>query len=77
MGNKTSKAISQNTCMQDWQKRVICERDELMCKINDLSDFFDSGKFISIPKVERTDLYAQCSIMGKYIDVLDRRIKRF
>ena len=60
------------------QQRVVTERDELEKKFNDLSVFIlEHPIFVSLPDKEQEDLTLQQELMGKYIDVLNRRIARF
>ena len=68
---KTSKLLPH-------QQRVVTERDELEKKFNDLSVFIlEHPIFVSLPDKEQEDLTLQQELMGKYIDVLNRRIARF
>ena len=60
------------------QQRDVTERDELEKKFNDLSVFIlEHPIFVSLPDKEQEDLTLQQELMGKYIDVLNRRIARF
>ena len=60
------------------QQRVVTERDELEKKFKDLVTFIlENPIFVSLPDKEQEDLTLQQELMGKYIDVLNRRIARF
>lgn len=60
------------------QQRVVTERDELEKKFKDLVTFIlENPIFVSLPDKEQEDLNLQQELMGKYIDVLNRRIARF
>ena len=60
------------------QQRVIDEANELRDKFSKLGAFvLDNAIFPTLPQEERDDLESQFVLMGKYLDVLDRRISRF
>ena len=60
------------------QQRVVTEKDELEKKFKDLSVFIlENPIFVSLPDKEQEDLTLQQELMGKYKDVLNRRIARF
>lgn len=62
--------------MEEWQKRVFTEREELAMKIAklehflDVTDVEDYGKSFNL-------LRRQLSVMCEYYDVLDERVKEF
>lgn len=57
--------------MEEWQKRVVTEREELAMKISKLESFLNTkeGNFDLL----RKQLVAMCS----YCDILDQRIEEF
>ena len=64
--------------LEPHQQRVVDEKNELQKKHDALSDFIlENPIFTKLPEEEQRDLEKQFSIMGQYIDVLNRRISRF
>lgn len=63
--------------MQDWQQRVIDEKDQLQEKINKLTDFSSSDTYIALPRVQQELLVLQLAYMINYRDILSLRIKTF
>ena len=64
--------------LQPHQQRVVDEKNELQKKHDALSDFIlENPIFLKLPEDEQRDLEKQFSIMGQYLDVLNRRISRF
>lgn len=63
--------------MQDFQKRVVQERAELIEKISKLSAFLDGDRFLELPDAERERLLRQNRIMREYAGVLAERIACF
>jgi len=64
--------------MQDYQLRVIKERDELQIKIESLSKFIDEGDlFLDLPVEDRFLLCKQRDEMNCYLETLKYRIMRF
>lgn len=63
--------------MQDFQLRVIQERDELKTKWDALNKFFEGKVYKTLPEIERDDLLDQADYMEAYLSVLNRRIERF
>lgn len=60
------------------QQRVIDEANELRDKFSKLGAFIlDNAIFPTLSQDERDDLESQYELMGKYLDILDRRISRF
>lgn len=63
---------------QPHQQRVVDEKSELKTKHDALNDFIQENPiFKTLPDEEQRDLEKQFTIMGHYIDVLNRRISRF
>lgn len=63
--------------MQDHEKRVVIERDELREKREKLVEFFLTGLFQSLQMEDRELLIKQQDFMLSYEDVLNARISRF
>ena len=64
--------------MQDWQKRVVTERDELTDKIEKLTVFMNNEqKMKGIPGREKSRMSRQLSTMCQYRNVLNERIEAF
>lgn len=61
--------------MEDWQQRVVEERDQLGEKIDKLKAFLDNNNKIDEFDFEILDL--QLSIMQSYAAILNSRISRF
>jgi len=63
--------------MEDYQKRVIEEKQELDRKIGKLTSFLDSipGKSLNGDESER--MKRQLTLMGNYSDVLGERMESF
>lgn len=61
--------------MEDWQQRVVEERDQLGEKIDKLKIFLDNNNKIDEFDFEILDL--QLSIMQSYAAILNSRISRF
>ena len=57
--------------MEEWQKRVFTEREELAMKISKLESFLDTkdGDFDLLRK--------QLAAMSAYYDILDQRVEEF
>jgi hypothetical protein len=64
--------------MQEFQERVIEERNDLVEKLNKLQEFLGNPEAVSnlIPG-EEARLHCQADIMERYIEVLDERIQYF
>lgn len=60
--------------MQDFVKRLIIERDELITKWEKLRDFLQSEKTESLDNENLALLSTQFNIMGAYLCILERRI---
>ena len=63
--------------MQEFQERVIAEKDELDQKRKKLSDFISGSVFQALPEEEKQRLQRQASIMFDYSTVLGERISAF
>jgi len=60
------------------QQRVVDEKNELQDKFSKLGSFIlDNPIFKSLETEEQIDLKSQYDVMGKYLDILQRRISRF
>ncbi len=63
--------------LQDWQIRVIEEHEELLGKINRLTNFFGTGAYATMTIPEAALLRRQLGHMQAYLDVLSARIDVF
>jgi len=63
--------------MEDYQERVVNERDELGKKIMKLIAFMFTERFNSLEHEERTNLEKQLYIMIEYTSILQDRINLF
>lgn len=63
--------------MQDFQQRVIDERQSLVEKIEKLSPFMEGDIFRNLPADEQERLQRQLGIMNQYAGVLGERIQEF
>jgi len=63
--------------VDDYQSRVVYEKNELQVKIAKLIPFNESAKFRELPPEDQADLKEQLSCMVKYVEILSRRIKNF
>jgi hypothetical protein len=59
--------------MEDWQYRVLEERDELNLKIDKLADFLNRTTFFDKTLI----LKAQLAAMNAYRDILDIRVSHW
>jgi len=62
--------------MEEWQERVITERNELGDKLTKLEVFNRSKRFEAL-RMGRDLLLRQESAMREYLDILNRRIELF
>ena len=62
--------------MSDFAARLQIERTELADRVEKLEAFILSDRFDALPNVDRLDLREQRSHMGKYLEVLTRRVSR-
>ena len=63
--------------MEDWQERVITERDELATRFTKLQKFILNAAFQQVESVVQGLLLRQGRIMETYIAILSERIKLF
>jgi len=63
--------------MEDYQIRVIKERDELKEKIEKLDIFYRSNKFDSLDDINQNHLIRQLEYMQGYLEILSERIELF
>jgi len=63
--------------MQEYQRRVLEEKDELDLKLAKLTKFLDEGDLRAISGVNIQLLSEQRQVMEKYSDILARRIEGF
>ena len=63
--------------MEDFQQRVVTEKEELDDKISKLSTFLTGEVFSALDEEEQERLERQYSIMNEYSDVLAERIEEF
>lgn len=60
--------------MEDFKKRLIVERDELVVKLAKLESFIESPRFESLDEGNRELLIAQHDAMRTYYAILNKRI---
>lgn len=63
--------------MEDFQIRVIDERDQLSEKLDKLDSFIESDRFQDLHWRDRHLLTRQAVCMQSYKEILDERINRF
>lgn len=63
--------------MEDYQIRVIDEWKELGERIDRLTKFMYSPKFLKVKKDEQVRLRLQMNVMLNYSEILSDRIKNF
>jgi len=63
--------------MEDFQKRVIDEWDQLSQRVDKLSAFFGSPVSDGVPDDELGRLELQLHLMQAYLHVLNERIRNF
>jgi len=63
--------------MQEHQKRVVTEKEELSVKAVALSEFMHGNIYASLPAVEQGLLMVQLVAMRNYESALERRIDLF
>ena len=63
--------------LEPHQERVVTERQDVLTKMQLLSDFIDSDFFKTLQDEDRDLLRIQFVFMTNYEMVLDQRIKRF
>lgn len=62
--------------IQEWQQRLLDEKDDLSKKVTRLIDYMMSEHFLTLPKEERHLLSEQLIHMMQYRSVLSERIQR-
>lgn len=63
--------------LEDWQKRVVVERDELFEKYKKLRAFLEGSIGKAFDPGHYTLLHAQYGAMGAYLYILNERITQF
>ena len=63
--------------MQEYQKRVVEEFENLEDKIERLGNFINSEKINTVPEMEASRLGQQYIAMGVYSQILAERIENF
>lgn len=63
--------------MQDWQQRVIDEKNELDARREKLGEFKNTNQFIMLPWHEQERITTQAHLMTAYSAVLGERIANF
>ena len=64
--------------MENYQQRVVEEKNELDVKAEALSDFIsNSMTFDAIDTEEQERMKEQCDVMWQYSEILGNRIKAF
>lgn len=60
--------------LEDWQQRVVDEKNEVSDRLSRLYSFFQSRKFAELPEAERVRMRSQARFMDGYAAVLEERI---
>jgi hypothetical protein len=63
--------------MEDYQERVIAEKEELHKKVCGLIDFMHCDTYAQLPATEQGLLMVQLAAMQNYESALERRIELF
>ena len=63
--------------MEEYQKRVIDERDELKRKVDKLYAFLGSSIYQGLNSADRRRLDRQHDVMSEYEEILSERIAEF
>ena len=65
--------------MENWQQRIIDEKEELDTKLTKLEKFIynEEGTFNSLPSIDQNLLGRQAEIMAEYSAILRKRIARW
>ncbi len=63
--------------MEDHEKRVVVEMDELNEKVSKLTEFMHGDIYAGMPAVDQGLLMVQLEAMKMYLNTLIRRIERF
>ena len=65
----------ESTKTPDYVERIIGERNDLVGKIDRLSNFIDKDDFKHLPIIKKQLLYSQLSIMNSYEEILRLRMQ--
>ena len=68
---------SRGVVMEDYQQRVIVEKQELDVKILSLTEFMSKAEFMAVDPSERVRLRMQMGAMTEYSSILGMRIAAF
>ena len=63
--------------MQEYQQRVIDEKDELHSKLKALGTFFNDPIYKKLRMFEKVALSRQFKVMDQYLQILAERISAF
>ena len=63
--------------MEDYQLRVISEKEELDEKLNKLNKFFLTDLFLSMSEDEKNLMFDQAFHMDSYSNILQQRVDAF
>lgn len=63
--------------MEDWQERVVVERDRLNMRVQKLQEFIGGEQLKKLNEADRSLLVEQSCAMVLYLCALDRRIAGF
>lgn len=63
--------------MQEWQSRVVFERDQLKFKYEQLLIFTNTNAFESMHPMDASLMNQQAAFMAQYLHALNMRIARF
>lgn len=66
------RRFQMNKELEDWQKRVVEEKDELGIKVNKLTNYLAKDD-----NHEKHLLWIQLKVMRSYLEILKVRIKEF
>jgi len=71
---ETKKKVPQ---LEDWQKRVVLEKNELDKKIVALAKFKEADTFTNLQPEDRENLSDQLGYMKRYAATLNKRMEKF
>jgi len=63
--------------LEDWQKRVVLEKNKLDKKIVALAKFKEADKFTNLQPEDRENLSDQLGYMKRYAATLNKRMEKF
>lgn len=63
--------------MEQYQQRVVAERDEAYVRLEKLGNFIDSPAFAAVEKEEQHRMIEQRCIMEMYVRILGERVAYF